>query len=607
MIKSFGGIVISFFILSSCIYDPHGDSFKEIIQKEPTPLSLNFFSNQDTVLLRGALNLGFEFPANKDLVYYKLYLDDILIREDKCCPYSVYLDSRNYANGFHNLKLELYQKTNSNSLADKLDAEAFVFSYVKPAFIDNTQLTSDAIKISDIGIEDSLLYIEWTPYTGRGFKSYRISDRYSSINEVIIIDQNLNRLNIDQYTGGLIELQVYLEVYDQEVVVSKIYNYDIKFKLTQFKPKSDKFNMTWDPSPFRKWNGLTIKILDTYSYNTFDYKINRKATSFDVVSPFPFPFEITVDVRTNENETLIYYELLSSSLTTQINSGLVDNIDILTDSTFKMMQVVNPFNKAEKDIISLNSFNEPNSYQSHSGYLALSPNGKKLFEFNNGFIIKLDPITFQPIDQFSILDKIEAVNKFITFESSNEEFIFLMAEFYNYNKFYVWNWNSKTIIYEGYMPYINYTKSVELSPDGTRLFDHSFNYTYDLTLADPFAKRQGTGSQTRYISQTKDEIFYSAGNLVQRNAYPPYSVIKEKPYDKTVSQVISNQNGEFGVLYKGVEYLRIDFHRLETFEYLGTIELSNQLLINAENLFLSMTDNYLILTNQKLYIIPLPF
>lgn len=616
MIKSFGGIILTSLILSSCIYNPDGDSFKEITQREPTQVNLNFFNNQDTILMRGGLNFNINFPTDKDLVYYKFYLDNILIGEDKCCPYSIYLDSRKYAYGFHNLKLELYQKTNSNSLADKLDAEAFVFSYIKPAFIDNTQITSESIKITNIGIEDSVLYIEWTPYTGKGFNNYNIFNLYSSNENILITDQKTNRTKIEKYAGGPIYFKISLSVYEQEVFLSETFDYDINFKF--LKTGDEDYQISWNPSPFRSWPGLRLSIGRSGFYNLGwsyeDILINKESISekLNLQNKFPYTLNLNVTINSDYYGGSVFSKDFSSGFDVSRNIYfLFDQVHFFNDSIYLLMQVANPtyvnYGTISKELVSVNSTKNTEPINTLEGYLALSPNGENLYKYDSWRIERLNPLNFSLVDELNVNDQLTNLGNFISIEASDDKKVLLFTRLNGITKYNVWDWASKSIIYQGNMPYdFSYNKKAELGNGGKTLFDPFSNYKYDIDGEPDPSNDRGSGLYTEFLSHKNDEIFYQYGFLTQRNSFFAYS-FNQVSYPKNIKRIISNQTNEFGVLYLESNVLKIDFFKQNSLEFLFTLEINDELSNSYNTLQIIFDDKKLIFIGNKIHFINLNF
>jgi hypothetical protein len=568
-------LFIVFALILSCAFDPVGDNFKEIKLVEPNPISLDFFNSNDTLFLRGIVALSINYPFDQDILSYRLLIDDSLATEGNGNPPNeVFTNSAKFSNGFHILKFEVYKKTNSNSIADKLNGEAFVFSYMKPAYIDNTQISNELIKITEIVIEDSTLVIKWTPYVGNGFKSYTISEKWSNLKTIIVTNQSQNMLAIPEYAGGPIELLIILAVFDQEAFTTKSYEYEINFKIDQLYPDKNKFKISCNKNPFRSWSGLSLNFIDTYLHENYIFT-GKNETELEIASPVPFPFDLTLFANIKGTNTNVGVAFLNSAIKLDQNGFAINQLYPINESSYKAMSYPRS-TQLNKDIFSVNTYLSENPIASYSGNLALSPNGKELFEFSNGLVVKIDPNTFEKIGQIDISTQIGSPDNFLAIEASDQSRIFVMSLFGNWQRYYVWDWLSKTIIYDGIMPYIAYNKDIELSPDGTYLFDNSLNYSYNLTITDFYAERKGYDAPNRFISNNLDQLSYASGIIVQRKAYTPFTIIKEMPYSKSVIKIISNENDVFGIVYRENNYLKIDFYKLDTFQYLGMVNLNIQ-------------------------------
>jgi hypothetical protein len=579
-------LFIAMALLLGCAFDPAGDNFKEIKVTEPKPVSLDFFNSHDTLFLRGSVALLVNFPDDKDILSYSASIEDKLVTDGPGRPFEIYIDSKKFTDGFHVLKLEVYKKTNSNSLADKFDAEAFVLTYTKPVLIDNSQISSESIKITEIAIEDSTLVVKWTPYIGSGFKSYTISIEGTG-NLIVITDQSKSKANIEYYTGGQIELSIYLSAYEKVVMSNKkSFYYDIGFQIEHPESPTGEFNLRWNPSPFKSWDGLEISIANVSFYDLSRFyeeiKVDKSLTTFQFTHQVQFPYHFDIGISHSDPYNIHSAAVHGQSFSTGFdikNEYLqyYNQFHFLNDSAYLMLQ--SPIDSYSNQIVSLRSTQSQDPILVRSGIFALSPDANKLFEFDSWKIKKLHTEDFSVIDQVDVTAYLNEIGTFVAIESSNNGNVLLLMRLNTALKFYVWNWNSKTIIHQGDIQYgYRYSKLDELSPNGDFLFGQSSD-SYDLgNVHDVQGILYATFSSggNHFLTSKKSYITHYLGNILQRDLFWPYSSIYI-PYSKSIKRIISNQKNEFGIIYVENQQINIDFFRQGSLNFLGTVILSKEL------------------------------
>lgn len=613
LLKSLSFIV--FILLLGCTFDPTGDNFKEINVIEPKPVSLDFFNSRDTLFLRGSAALLVNFPDDKDILSYSASIEDNLVTDGPGRPYEIYIDSKKFTDGFHILKLEVYKKSNSNSLADKFGAEAFVFTYTKPLLIDNSQISSESIKITEIAIEDSTLVVKWTPYVGSGFKSYTISIEGIG-NLIVITDQSKSTANIEYYTGGQIELSIYLSAYEKVVMSNKkSFFYDIGFQIDYPESPIGEFNLRWNPSPFKSWDGLEVSVADVSFYDfsrSYEYhKVNKELTTFQFTHQVQFPYNFEIGISHSDPYNIHSAAVHNQSFSTGFDIKneyypYYNQFHFLNDSLYLSLQ--SPTDSYSNQTVSLRSTQSQNPILGRSGIFALSPDANKLFEFDSWKIKKLHAEDFSVIDQVDVTTYLSEIGNFVAIESSNNGNVLLLMRLNTALKFYVWDWNSKTIIYQGDIQYgYRYSKLDELSPNGDFLFGQSSD-SYDLkNVHDDRGILYATFDEggDHFLTSKKSYISHYLGNILQRDLFWPYSS-NFIPYSKSIKRIISNQKNEFGIIYVENQQINIDFFRQGSLNFLGTLILNQEVRYN-DVLEILLDGDRLIVKGKQLHVKEIDF
>ncbi|MCP4458414.1 MAG: hypothetical protein GY816_10390 [Cytophagales bacterium] len=160
-------------LLINCTYEPEDVFFKEISEEPKDQPTSDFFNSSDTIYARGLSSLIFNFEDGNEYYAYEIYMGDDLIREGDDRPSGFYFNSYDYESGFHLMTLRLFSKSNTGSLADKLDAEAAVIDFQRVLNIDHEPIEID-IQSSSFYIEDSVLIFDWPNYNDYEFSDYYI-------------------------------------------------------------------------------------------------------------------------------------------------------------------------------------------------------------------------------------------------------------------------------------------------------------------------------------------------------------------------------------------------------------------------------------------------
>ncbi len=118
--------------LYSCEYEPtelyEPKVNKDIAPPEIQTVQLNL--NDDTLFLYSSKQINFQFQSNSSqkIVAVKFYLDNTLLNTVNSNAGSFDLNYYQLSKGIHKLKIELYAKSGTGSIADNLGLEAFVLS-----------------------------------------------------------------------------------------------------------------------------------------------------------------------------------------------------------------------------------------------------------------------------------------------------------------------------------------------------------------------------------------------------------------------------------------------------------------------------------------------
>ncbi|TXK50773.1 hypothetical protein FVR03_04605 [Pontibacter qinzhouensis] len=188
----------------ACEYRPSGEHFEEINPNPEIFAEMKLDPEKDTITVQGNLKVGFSIslPA-RELFGYQLLLDGHVISEGNSQSGSYYLQSAQYTDGYHTLRLSAITNLGSGSLGDKSGAELIEIYRTWVIYIDNAP--PSAVAITSIAPADGQLKVEWQRYTRMGFRQYQVLKSYGNNYSVPVttIEDNATTSWIDDaYVGG---------------------------------------------------------------------------------------------------------------------------------------------------------------------------------------------------------------------------------------------------------------------------------------------------------------------------------------------------------------------------------------------------------------------
>lgn len=166
-------------LLCACEFSPTGDYFEEINPKPVNNISIDLNSASDTIFARGALSLvlRLELPG-KHLRNFKMLLNGKVIREGNQPYIHINLNTDQYPDGPHELKVLVESNTGTNSMADKGGYEYMQVFRNWVLMLDNAPFTP--VKITKLAVEAGTVQLEWEKYQRRQFSHFVVSRRHTS-------------------------------------------------------------------------------------------------------------------------------------------------------------------------------------------------------------------------------------------------------------------------------------------------------------------------------------------------------------------------------------------------------------------------------------------
>lgn len=239
-------------LFSSCIYEPFG-IYENPVNNNPslpqiTDVELNI--NADTLWIYGDYRLKYHFKSSNEeqnILGLKIYIDGVM-RD------SVMSDNGEFSflqsalsEGEHIMKIVLYVKSGTGSLADKLNAEAIILSKEWIVMADYSN------RVVSYTVENGYLKLYWDEYKNSDLKSYSI--QYSGTTKN-------NYLVDSSYYGAKRTFNVTLEKTNGDIIPWGNLDIDENIPKPVFKiSDNNSYYISWRKSPY--YNAIKYR----YSFN----------------------------------------------------------------------------------------------------------------------------------------------------------------------------------------------------------------------------------------------------------------------------------------------------------------------------------------------------
>lgn len=268
--KNFIYLLFLIFIFAACEYEPGGVyevDVEPVTEAPDITVNLNFSSDTIYIPVSGYTTFNYSTPDSKvRFALFKLNNSQLSKIESTSGTFTFNFNSTQYQKGIpYQLTLELFRGTGSGSLADKLNAEGFLYSksFVL-VFEDEAAMAPQIIRVIP---ENGSLKVEWEKFKGVGFQRYHV---FNSVfyKMAIIEDQNKTFMYDESYIGYNGEYYIVTET-DNNTFTSRHYSYEEGLPEAVAKKIDDlSIEITWGKSKFEN-NIHGYRIFE--SYNWFNY------------------------------------------------------------------------------------------------------------------------------------------------------------------------------------------------------------------------------------------------------------------------------------------------------------------------------------------------
>jgi hypothetical protein len=245
-------LIFAGLFLLGCAYEPSEEFFNEVKSIEPLfSIDLSEYNDRDTILLEQPTTFGFNVdishPSTIQIVEVLLDSKPLIASYSGTGVFT--LSQSDIALGHHLLTIQFMAKSNSGSLADKLDAENFqiwrswVLNVVR---YDNDPPPTPELNITEM---NGRLRLDWTRFTKKNFISYKLSVS-GSPNREIVFNDSLSTFWVDSsFLWGSASYELTVTNAFGSASSNAYINEEQKFTLIYNSSDSTAF-LKWKPSRF---------------------------------------------------------------------------------------------------------------------------------------------------------------------------------------------------------------------------------------------------------------------------------------------------------------------------------------------------------------------
>jgi hypothetical protein len=294
----FHTLILILLILQGCTFEPSGEKFMELDSTGKLPnveVDLNLAT--DTIYITKNERLTFSYSVNSDQVNWAQFIingQETQIYEQKSGSIDFQYYFKDTDKGISTLKMNLYTKSQTGSIADKVGAEGFMTSRQWTLVIKDSY--SMGVKLKKAEFIDGSLRLSWDKFKGMDFKQYEIYRRMDHVQQVLFLVATIH----SQEQTSYIDNNYHGEQSDYYVVTNGGYyssSINLKGPLPELKANNNQngdIQLTWEkPSYYKNLKGYRISFRDEKGTFQQIAEINNSSVeSFIIPTPrFAYNYE----------------------------------------------------------------------------------------------------------------------------------------------------------------------------------------------------------------------------------------------------------------------------------------------------------------------------
>jgi hypothetical protein len=381
-------LTLATFVAISCTYQLDEIHYEEIDSTKVSIPSIDFFSTADTLYIRNSIRLNFNIDHSEELASLEVHIDDeSLYSYQNSNAARININPKDFETGMHTLTLMVETYSRTGSLGDVLNLEKIQTTYQKHLIIDNNPLI-DLIK--GFQVIDGILHLTWHPYTDFNFQEIEISGDHLS--HTLIENPQIDRIALPEYYGGQTSLEFTLKA-KNETLTERVSFFD-SLQLSM-KYENENLILNMPPVVYKNYDGLLLELSNEFNDSISYIELNQTSfENFTIPVPNYFPIDIRTEISTKNSYVFSSSQYSTSHFTTEFQGSFYNTTQyFVNDNTV----IEYGFNDPDRYIeIRDKSTNE--LLNRIEGKIALSQDGKLLYQLTDKLIIEYDPLNGNSID-----------------------------------------------------------------------------------------------------------------------------------------------------------------------------------------------------------------
>jgi hypothetical protein len=556
----------------SCTFVPGDEIVTEVEVPQPTPTTINFFQTQDTILVRGFVQLNLSSQSKDPIRAYKLLLDGQLVKGDEVLPSSVSMDSKKFSDGFHKISIVLTKQLKGESLASQLGLEFYDETLTRTIEIWNQPIVAPPLTAD---IEDGVLVLRWDAYTGRRFERYQV-DCLSPYVYFDLTNRNQSSVQIPNFTGGKARFRLTLRAFNESDTTSVSYE---TFLNASIEKTSTSLIYKWSENPFTNSTGFKVTVDANGTHQELLFE--NKTTVYELPVSFEFPYDVSTSLTAvaGENDEVT---LASRAFSTRQKIGGTNPqyyryrqfIKHPTNDSLLLVHYTDGVSTSYEDgRIALYNRNSGKEINMLVGDIGISPNGKYIHYYDvSGLIVELDHTDLSKREGgVSFRDMTGSVDISMFNVSDDNKWRLCPFVLGAQNSFFFYDRQSRQLLFTA--PVQNdflYERIGSLENGGTKFY----NENGDILLYDtnPFTRVKLTNSPSQLALSHRHQIVAAVMSGLAVYEYPSSTIVRQVGFNHQVVRMFANRENEFGVVYVHQNKVKIDFFDQRDLTLLTTLE-----------------------------------
>jgi hypothetical protein len=287
-------LVFVVLVFTGCYFEPDGEFFKEIPDRDYSELSIDLNSANDPIYM----SIITKFEYNVSTIDFTVVGVRAMVGSKEVFyaqgggSGSFFLNPNEFDTGTHTLSLFLIVQSGNGSLADKLNAEV-VQVWRDFTLIMDAEQPKELI-ISKLDTTKGNVVVYWDSYKKWNFQSYTLIKEFSRDNyyyettDYVTINSQSDTSWVDSnYVGGHVRYRIDITAAGKTTrSAEKTYSW---FPKTSFTIEDGKVKLNWQPAPFYG------NIVKTTLYSPYAPFVNFEQVSNDIAS-----YQIETDLELGE-------------------------------------------------------------------------------------------------------------------------------------------------------------------------------------------------------------------------------------------------------------------------------------------------------------------